>query len=862
MPSAKVVIKEQDRSAIVTSLDGVYAGIVITCDKGPVNQPFLITSVNQLLDIFGNPNPKLGVSHYSALTYLSQGNKLWVVRAAHADAKYAAALVRSKIDDIPQNATGTLTKDMLIVRPLDVGLTQTDLDTYEFPTYRTNKLYEALTNTIFEAATLSYQVRLSNTDNLAVGDALSFSNATLDLLNDSTTDAGENQATYTVQSITSVDLNYDNGILATPITAVAGTEIMKVGIDGTTLTSYANHPKVVRSATNSTNILIDSADLIANGDNVSIGGVKVIFDEKNLYTETAHYVTLDSKVTVTTDLDVFRVTQAEFEERDAFLVTAYNQGVWGKNITIGISPSSYYTNAFNILVYYSGVLVETWEVTRDHELDGFGRQMYLEQKINGNSAYILVKDNQADVDSNGTPNKPISTDYSLWRQDSSDVFVDTTNTLVENLLLGDSEVKLSSTTNLTLGTRIKFVIGDNNELSSEYKVLTIDAVNKIVTLDRNIVEDEIFMQWTSVSTGAKVTSKVFYFNATNEDSVNGIVNGIQYYAIKKISSVYYNYPLNATFIISGVSGTLLSAGANMLTGGAAGSTVTVGDLITGLNFLNNKEKTPVNLFMDGGFAIPAYAQAINSVCDMHGLAHGFLSTDPASEEGVNYLTSIVDYKNSLNLGTSHLVSIFSGWIKVYDSYNQLYVWVSPEAFGVAAQTYTTRNYNIFTPAAGWLRGAIQTGLDVKVRFSEGDRDTLVDARINPIRYKEGSGLAIWGNETILTQPSPMQLRSVAMLLIMIKTGLESVLEYKEFDLNNENTWSVVEGTIDAFMRDSVKAKGGVYDYSVAVKAVITDGDIDNRRMPVFLGIQPTMDIQEIPVTLAVYNKSSAITVSV
>jgi hypothetical protein len=44
---------------------------------------------------------------------------------------------------------------------------------------------------------------------------------------------------------------------------------------------------------------------------------------------------------------------------------------------------------------------------------------------------------------------------------------------------------------------------------------------------------------------------------------------------------------------------------------------------------------------------------------------------------------------------------------------------------------------------GWERGRIR-GLDVKVRFTEGDRDFLVDNRINPIRYKEGSGLVIWG----------------------------------------------------------------------------------------------------------------------
>ena len=96
MGSAKVVIKEQDRSAIVPSFNGIYAGITVVAEKGPVNQPILVTNENEFIDIFGEPNSKLGVAHYSAMAYLSQGNKLWVVRSAHEDAKHSGVLVRSK----------------------------------------------------------------------------------------------------------------------------------------------------------------------------------------------------------------------------------------------------------------------------------------------------------------------------------------------------------------------------------------------------------------------------------------------------------------------------------------------------------------------------------------------------------------------------------------------------------------------------------------------------------------------------------------------------------------------------------------------------------------------------------------------
>lgn len=856
MTSAKIIISEQDRSSIVPAMEGISAGIVITSNKGPVNVPTLITTVNQLIDVFGIPNPKLGVSMYSALNYLKQGNQLWVVRASHEDSKFAAVLVRSKVASLPESRTDGITPDHLIVNPVAGGLTQAQFDQYSFPVYRTNREYGETNATVFEASGASRTVRVSALDNIAVGDDLAFTDLALSALNAVGDDVGENQPTYTVAEIITANLTYENLILETPVTAAAGVEVLKKVGAGTE--SYPNAPKVVRATTASTNVLIDDTDYIGIGDTVVIGGVELVVENKQNYVEAAKYVELNGEVTVSAGLKIRKVVQSEFEERDALLVVAANQGAWGNKLSIAVSPSRDYDDAFNLIVYYDGVQVESWEVTRFNQIDGFSRQMEIEAKINGKSSYIRVINNTANVDEDGNFPVPLNTDYSLWRKDSLDVFVDSTNILVEPLLKGHVEVKLGSTANLALGTRIKFKLSET-KVSAEYKVAALNSTDGIVTLDRGVEETEIPQSWLSL-TNQQVNTAVLYFDATNMDSSNGIVNGIQYFKVSKIDKVYYNYALNSSFIISGESGTLLSAGANMTVGGSLGSTVTVGDLIIALNKLSNRERTPVNLVMDGGFTHVAYAQAISSLVDEHGLSHGYLSASFDSESMADYINGILDYKNSLNLNT-HRCSLFTGWVKIYDEYNQLEVWASPDGFAAASQSYTTREFQTWYPAAGWTRGKV-VGLDVKVKFTEGERDTLVDNRINPIRHKEGSGLVIWGNETLLVKPSPMQLRSVSMLLIVIRNGLENMLEFKTFDLNEESAWNQVEGSINAFMRDEIQAKKGVYAYECSVKGIITDTDIDNRRMPVFLGIQPTMDIKTIPVTLAIFNSSVDIEVSV
>jgi hypothetical protein len=293
-------------------------------------------------------------------------------------------------------------------------------------------------------------------------------------------------------------------------------------------------------------------------------------------------------------------------------------------------------------------------------------------------------------------------------------------------------------------------------------------------------------------------------------------------------------------------------------GGDNGSPVSLADMIFALRTLSNNNKTPVQLLVDGGYTVPAYAQEMLRVAMAQGEnnTHCYWSMDPAAEDSANPLDAVREYADKLMINT-HLGSLFTGWVKEYDPYNKEYVWVAPSVFGAISQNFVHRNYTLFTPAAGLVRGKV-LGLDIKHQFSDSELDLVVDARINPIIKKEGEGLIIWGNRTMYSKPSPLQLRSVAFLLMVIRYGLESYLKYELFNYNNPETWTRIKSTIDSFMVNEIKAKDGVYDFQCVINP--TDFDIDNRRLPIFLGIQPMMDINEIKVTLAVFNRSLAITV--
>jgi phage tail sheath protein FI len=80
-----------------------------------------------------------------------------------------------------------------------------------------------------------------------------------------------------------------------------------------------------------------------------------------------------------------------------FNVYGKDPGAWNSTISVGIENVDINDYTFDIAVYSTdtnGVTaeVERWTVSRKTQVDGYGSQMYLEDRINGFSKYIVVDD--------------------------------------------------------------------------------------------------------------------------------------------------------------------------------------------------------------------------------------------------------------------------------------------------------------------------------------------------------------------------------------------------------------------------------------------------------------------------------------
>jgi uncharacterized protein len=114
-------------------------------------------------------------------------------------------------------------------------------------------------------------------------------------------------------------------------------------------------------------------------------------------------------------------------EDNLFYIYGANPGLWNNNIGVRITSIDAVELTFNIEVYFTdanGITskVETWIVSRQVKVDGYGKQLYLEDRINGFSSYIVVADDTTQASS--VLPKAQATTLSIAQGDDGSAIVD------------------------------------------------------------------------------------------------------------------------------------------------------------------------------------------------------------------------------------------------------------------------------------------------------------------------------------------------------------------------------------------------------------------------------------------------------
>lgn len=190
-----------------------------------------------------------------------------------------------------------------------------------------------------------------------------------------------------------------------------------------------------------------------------------------------------------------------------------------------------------------------------------------------------------------------------------------------------------------------------------------------------------------------------------------------------------------------------------------------------------------------------------------------------------------------NINTSY-ATVYGNYMKVYDDYSGLYIFVPPSGFVAAKLASTDSDVGPWGAPAGFNRGIITDAIDLAIAPNQRQRDELYKVNINPITRFPDQGLVVFGQKTMLKKPSAFDRVNVRRTFLYLEKVTKQVMKFFLFENNTLFTRTRVINTLVPFF-ERVKASDGLYDYLIVCdERNNTPEVIDSNELVVDIYLKP------------------------
>jgi len=206
----------------------------------------------------------------------------------------------------------------------------------------------------------------------------------------------------------------------------------------------------------------------------------------------------------------------------------------------------------------------------------------------------------------------------------------------------------------------------------------------------------------------------------------------------------------------------------------------------------------------------------------------------------NALTdSIATVTNTVNSIDSNYTATYYPWVRIIDTSRNIPIWVPPSVVVPGVLSFNDAVAAPWYAPAGLNRGGLTQAIDVYSRLTQAERDTLYEARTNPIATFPGQGICIWGQKTLQARPSALDRVNVRRLLITVKKFIASSTRYLVFEQNTAATRNRFLNIVNPYL-ERVKQQQGLYAFRVIMDETNNTPDlIDQNILYGQLFLQPT-----------------------
>lgn len=343
-------------------------------------------------------------------------------------------------------------------------------------------------------------------------------------------------------------------------------------------------------------------------------------------------------------------------------------------------------------------------------------------------------------------------------------------------------------------------------------------------------------------------------------------NNSKYVRVKSVNAATPNYldnsgnpkPQYTGSIPLAASGTFGDGKGDILPSGVAGNYyenissidsqgIPASGYVESINLLANKDAYRFNLISTPGLVYDFggnHTSALNlliSNCQNNGNALVILDL-------VGYNSNISPVANAATGLNNSYATTYWPWVKTIDPGTGQQAWVPASTMIPGVYAFSDAASEPWYAPAGINRGVISNAIMAERYLTQGNRDTLYEANVNPIATFPNSGVTVFGQKTLQKKASALDRVNVRRLLIELKNYISQVADTLVFEQNTVATRNNFLLQVNPYL-SSIQQRNGLYDYKVVMdESNNTPQVIDNNQLVGAIYLKPTKTAEFIYLT--------------
>jgi phage tail sheath protein FI len=256
---------------------------------------------------------------------------------------------------------------------------------------------------------------------------------------------------------------------------------------------------------------------------------------------------------------------------------------------------------------------------------------------------------------------------------------------------------------------------------------------------------------------------------------------------------------------------------------------------TSLNLLANQDEYKYNLIVAPGLYNVDYSSPLTTMVN-NSQTRG---DNIAVIDLVKYGQTITSVTSQAAGKDSSYAATYWPWVQTIDPDLGDQVWVPASTMIPGVYAFNDNSSEAWFAPAGLSRGGLSTVIRAERKLTNGNRDTLYQANVNPIATFPNAGVVVFGQKTLQKKASATDRVNVRRLLIELKSYISQIADNLVFEQNTIATRNNFLSQVNPYL-ESVQQRQGLYAFKVIMDETNNTPDvIDRNQLVGQIFIQPT-----------------------